>query len=327
MNDSYFRAILEAPERAADFLRCHLPAGIVALLADEPPELVDGVLLDEDLRNRHTDLLFRVWLRSGKYIFVIVEHASKVDPEMANRLLHYRLGIWDSEEKELDVKPGRRTPILALVVYHGERRWTAPLSLPGMVSRHPALHGTESRDPAPLSEMCSLGYLLLDIGRMREDQLGKDPDLEGGLLTLGHGNRGPVDGGVLYRIRELITEGTTFEERTYQYILAAFDTDRDTILATFEAKGAKTVEFLVNSVIGRARAEAMAEGEANGEARGEAKGKASLLSRLLEHRFGRLPSRVRKRLQSASVQDLDAWGDALLDAPTLEAVFEDTPRH
>ena len=87
----------------------------------------------------------------------------------------------------------------------------------------------------------------------------------------------------------------------------------------------------MNSVIGRARAEAMAEGEANGEARGraegEARGRASLLSRLPEHRFGCLPSRVRNRLRSASVQDLDAWGDAVLDAPKLEAVFEDAPRH
>ena len=214
LHDSYFRAILEALERAADFLRCHLPAGIVTLLAYEPPQLVDGAVLDKDLRNRQTDRLFRVWLRSGEYIFVIVEHASKVDPEMANRLLHCPLPTWDREKKASDVKPGRRTPILALVAYHGKAPWTAPLSLPGMLD--PVLHGTVSGDPALQSEMCSVGYRLLDIGRMREDQLGNDPDPKGGRLTPGHGNRGPVDGRGLYRIRELITEGTTLEGQTYR---------------------------------------------------------------------------------------------------------------
>ena len=322
MHDSYLRAILEAPERAADFLRCHLPAGIVALFADRPPELVDGALLGEDLRNRQIDRLFRVWLKSGEYIYVIVEHASTVDPEMAVRLHMYRAQIWDSEKEASDVKPGRRTPILALVVYHGKAPWTAPLSLPGIMTGD-AFHDLTGEDSV-LGERISGGeYWLLDIGRMREDQLGNDPDLKGGLLVLQHTYRGPVGSRVLRRVRELITEETKFERQTYQYILDAFDADMDTILAAFETKGARTMRALAHSVVGKAHAEGVAEGEA----RGEILGRASILNRLLERRFGRLPATVRERVRTASVQDLDAWGDAVLDAPTLEAVFEETPRH
>ena len=60
--------------------------------------------------------------------------------------------------------------------------------------------------------------------------------------------------------------------------------------------------------------------------RGEVQGRASILNRLLERRFGSLPATVRERLRSASVRELDTWGDAVLEAPTLEAVFEGTPR-
>ena len=327
MHDSYLRAILEAPERAADFLRYHLPACIVGLFADRPPELVDGALLGDDLRNRQIDRLFRVWLRSGEYIFVIVEHASKVDPEMASRLLHYRLPIWDREKEASDVKPGRRIPILALVVYHGKAPWTAPLSLPGMMTGDPAFHDMTGGDSALGERISGGGNWLLDIGRMREDQLGDNPDLKGGLLALQHAYRGPVGSRVLRRIRELISEGTKFERQTYQYILDAFDADMDTILAAFETKGATTMRALAHSVVGKAHAEGVAEGEARGEARGEILGRASILNRLLERRFGRLPATVRERVRTASVQDLDAWGDAVLDAPTLKAVFEATPRH
>ena len=111
IHDSYFRAVLGAPKRAADFLRCHLPPAIVPLLADEPPELLDGSFVDNDLRNSQSDLLFRVKLTSGEYIFVIVEHASSVVPGMANRLRRYRQQIWDREEEARGAKPGRITPI------------------------------------------------------------------------------------------------------------------------------------------------------------------------------------------------------------------------
>ena len=205
---------------------------------------------------------FRVWLRSGEYIFVIVEHASKVDPEMASRLLHYRLPIWDRETEASDVKPGRRTPILALVVYHGKAPWTAPLSLPGMMTGDPALHDMTGGDSALGERISGGGYWLLDIGRMREDQLGNNPDLKGGLLVLQHAYRGPVGSRVLRRVRELISEGTKFERQTYQYILDAFDADMDTILAAFETKGATTMRALAHSVVGKAHAEGVAEGEA-----------------------------------------------------------------
>ena len=70
-----------------------------------------------------------------------------------------------------------------------------------------------------------------------------------------------------------------------------------------------------------------AAGIAEGEARGEILGRAPILSRLPERRSGSLPATVRERVRSASAQELDAWPDAVLDAPTLEAAFEDAPRH
>ena len=58
-----------------------------------------------------------------------------------------------------------------------------------------------------------------------------------------------------------------------------------------------------------------------GEARGEARTRTAIFARLLEHRFGPLPARVRKRIDGASQKQLDAWLDNVLDAPNLKAVF------
>ena len=95
-----------------------------------------------------------------------------------------------------------------------------------------------------------------------------------------------------------------------------------------EAKG-RAEGRLEGEAKGRAegRAEGRAAGEAEGRAEGEVRGRASILNRLLERRFGNVPSAVRARVWSAPVHELDAWLDGVLDAPTLDAVFEDTPRH
>jgi hypothetical protein len=50
-------------------------------------------------------------------------------------------------------------------------------------------------------------------------------------------------------------------------------------------------------------------------------GEASVLTRLLNKRFGPLSIDASQRLQSATPEQLDAWTDRILDAPTLAAVF------
>ncbi len=59
-----------------------------------------------------------------------------------------------------------------------------------------------------------------------------------------------------------------------------------------------------------------------GKQQGEQHGKAMMLHRLLEKRFGNLPSWVNSRLEQASVQQLEQWSLQLFDAASLEDVFE-----
>ena len=58
-----------------------------------------------------------------------------------------------------------------------------------------------------------------------------------------------------------------------------------------------------------------------GLARGHVEGKSSLLTRLLERRFGVLPEWASEQLAKAKEKELEAWSDAIFTAPTLEAVF------
>jgi hypothetical protein len=57
------------------------------------------------------------------------------------------------------------------------------------------------------------------------------------------------------------------------------------------------------------------------EQKGIEKGEALLLQRLLVRRFGALPSYVLEKIATATAQQIEIWGDRVLEASTLEDVF------
>ena len=74
-------------------------------------------------------------------------------------------------------------------------------------------------------------------------------------------------------------------------------------------------------VISRAREEGMQQGMEQGMDQGRVEGERALLERQLRRRFGMLSPEVTERLSQASAADLESWADNVLDAPTLDDVF------
>ena len=76
----------------------------------------------------------------------------------------------------------------------------------------------------------------------------------------------------------------------------------------------------------RAREEGMEQGIARGieqgVRQGRAEGERAVLERLLFRRFGELPQAVGARLGGAAEAELEAWADRVLDAATLDDVFQ-----
>jgi len=63
------------------------------------------------------------------------------------------------------------------------------------------------------------------------------------------------------------------------------------------------------------------EGLQEGRQEGRQEGEALLLQRQLARRFGPLPPAIVERIASATPAQLEQWGDRVLDAASLEAVF------
>lgn len=125
-HDRFFKHTFAVPEHAAGELRAVLPAELVADVVLDALELVPGSFVDDELAERHADLLFRTQLRDGAeaYVYVLLEHQSEPDPLMPWRALVYFVRIW---QKLLRDAPDTRRlpPILPVIVHHGEQGWTA----------------------------------------------------------------------------------------------------------------------------------------------------------------------------------------------------------
>ena len=66
----------------------------------------------------------------------------------------------------------------------------------------------------------------------------------------------------------------------------------------------------------------MHQGMQQGMDQGRVEGERALLERLLRRRFGLLSPEIVARLGQASAADLETWAENVLEAPTLDNVFD-----
>ena len=122
-HDKFFRHSFSRVEIAANFLEEYLPSDMVALLDIEQMSLEQGSFIDEDMKGHHVDLLYTIPLNNGgaASVYFLFEHKAQVDHEIGFQLLRYMVHIWE-EQKRNQIE---RRPIIPIVIYHGEKKWTA----------------------------------------------------------------------------------------------------------------------------------------------------------------------------------------------------------
>ncbi len=151
------------PRTVADTLRA--VARDLALHLDFTTlERMPASFVTEHLGQRHTDMLWRVGTTWGGwvYILILLEFQSTVDRRMALRMTDYTTTIWMQLGNE-DLGPRGEYPfVLPIVIYNGERRWTAATDIGDLVGPVPGellgyrprhrylLIEIQSEDPASL---------------------------------------------------------------------------------------------------------------------------------------------------------------------------------
>jgi hypothetical protein len=214
-HDAFFKELMTQPGAARAFLRERLPLDVVAVLADEEPELQPTSYVDEELGSHHSDLLYRVRAITGEFAFVyiLVEHKSRPDKRVAFQLLRYMVRIWFQFLKDSDTLP--LPPIVPLVVYHGAEEWTVAPDFASLVA---SIESLDAYRPNFL-------YVLSNLQSIADHQMSAFAVLRSGLLALKHAL---LNGGAA-ELRQILTVELTetgFIITLLNYIIQTFEGDR-----------------------------------------------------------------------------------------------------
>ncbi len=308
-HDALFRLLVADPGRATALLATFLPPEASERLdPDHLPELIEGASVDAEGKAARADAIFRARLKdsASNRIHVLLEHKAQPDARTPLQMMRYIQRIWTRELDSGLGAPGRVSLVIPLVFYNGSGPWTTPLSIVGMIDAPEGLEHLAS----PFGT-----YRLHDLSRTAPEELPKHPEARSALLALGRVHAEEITDAEADMLVAGIVPDTDFGEFLLQYI-ATLVLPLDRIKAAMRRTGSEPEE--VEALMETAAQTWMKQGRAAG--------KSETLARLLARRFGRPPAEAQARIAGADIKQLERWLDAVLDAPTFEAVFGSTPK-
>ncbi|MFE8603994.1 Rpn family recombination-promoting nuclease/putative transposase [Archangium violaceum] len=319
------------PERAAAELRAVLPAHVVSEVDWTSLRREPGSVVDPELRETESDLLFTARLRTGQplLLYVLLEHQSSVDSWMALRMLRYvvrQVERWRQEHPESALLP----VIIPLVMYHGpDGAWTAPRRVEELFE----LPGEQWRTLVPRFE-----YLLDDLTAEREEALrarSGPPLARLAWLVLRYGRtqdlaRKLPDWVALFAQVEADAEGAEHLVVIIRYLVwvgdAAVHTAARRVLHSVldEQRAEELMGSWAEEMIERGVQKGLARGREEGREEGLIRARAEYILRTLTARGVRVDEAARQRILTCTdMATLDRWFDRSLNATALSDVLED----
>ena len=318
VHDTLFRWAFSDTPRVVCLLRSVLPTALVAMVDWGAVEKVPIELLDKDLSEKRSDLVWSLPLRGRMVaLHLILEHQSWEQRFMGLRVLDYARAVW---QWWLDRNPRARSlpPVVGLVVSHDPDGWQSPTQLWDALDSDPALEA-------------ALGACLVDVGFLLEDlQKRSDQDIRSWamdevgkltLLLLKHGRGSPGILGLLETWRELFV---------WEQVEQALPRLVWYLLVVREDATAQQLHQLFSEMLGKRAGEVvMTEAErliAQGEERGLQKG----LQHGLQPIFRQIEIRLHRPLldteRTRLVERLDEVGPDRIGEVTLELSPEELAR-
>ncbi|MBI5165973.1 MAG: Rpn family recombination-promoting nuclease/putative transposase [Magnetospirillum sp.] len=221
--------------------------------------------------------------------------------------------LWQHVIAEKKLKPGDRLPpVLMLVLYNGEQRWSAPADVASLIALSP--------DSPLWPWQPQVRYHLLDMGAMPDDELASRDSLAALLFRLEHPHE-PEE------LAHLIDEVVGWFRRYsgYDDLKRLFTELVRQAIEGYEPSVVVPGDMMeMRSMLANLGETWKKRWKAEGVAEGRTEGEAFALIRLVEKRFGPLPANLRERILAADAASVEAWLDRLMEAPSLEVLFSTT---
>jgi hypothetical protein len=273
-------------------------------------ERVGNSFISDDLRERHSDLIWRLRLRGDGqgwvYIYLLLEFQSTSDPFMGVRLMTYVGLLLEEIIRKENLKPGDRLPaVLPLVIHNGRGRWRAPLRLETLFVPVPK----ELKRYLP-----RLTYLLLDERRLdlNRPELARNPTAAFFQVETNETAEALPD--LYQRFKDRLPPGDSALRRTVDAWFTGVVQRTVPKAIMPEEMNLEEVSMLEENLLrwrDKIHKEALQEGQVLGLRK--------MLLEQMTQRFGRLPVSVRRQIEEiSSLQELRKLGRKFARAKTLQ---------
>ena len=312
-HDRFVKTLLSDPEKAGALLREWLPKEIAKLLSPEPPELVSGTFVDEELREHLTDRLYQVKTISGRIalLYTLIDHKSSPDRKTGWQFLRYiveALKQWEREHPDWQQLPA----IVPFLFYNGAAKWRIPDEFLALVDA----------EEGWLPYLLNFRFPVFDLGIIPDKKLSRHPKLRAWLLAAKYATRDNQQIG----IKELLVEAFS-EVPEDLYIIMRY------VVETYGSYDEQAVREIIRRVQPEEEEKMMSQFAQDVLANRNPKwaqmvrqeawqeGKASTLLSQIQRRFGDTPTWAREKIAKADLPTMEEWSLRILDAKSLEEIF------
>jgi len=276
-------------------------------------EKVSSSFVSADLRERHSDVIWRLRLRGDGdrwlYLYLLLEFQSTSDFFMGVRLLTYSGLLLEDIIRREKLKPGDRLPaILPLVLHNGKGRWRAPLRLETLFAAV----------PKPLKRyLPKLTYLLLDERRLNLDRPELERNEAAALFRVETNETAEALPNLYQDLNAVLPpEDSELRRSVHRWFLAVAHRAFPGAIIP-EGVNLQEVSMLEETLI-KWREKAEQEARREGQREGQLEARKDVLLEQMTQRFGRLPTKVRRQVEEiSSIQELRKLGRKVLRAKSL----------
>ena len=138
-SDQGYKSLFSHPEMVRDLLVGYVDKEAIKNFDMDTLERCNGSYVSEELKERRGDVVWRVNVAgSWTYIYLLIEFQSSVDRFIALRLMGYMALLWQDLIKQKQInEDGTLPPLLPIVLYNGDKPWTAPIKISRLIAKSP----------------------------------------------------------------------------------------------------------------------------------------------------------------------------------------------
>ena len=311
-HDSSYKFLFSNPELVRDLVMGFIPDEWLQSLDYSTLEKIPSSYVSDDFKQREDDVVWRVKVgEDWVYLYLLIEFQSSVDKYMALRMMVY-IGLLyqDLIKRGETLADGRLPPLLPIVLYNGNQKWTATTNIADLI---PEVSGMMSQFKP------SLQYLLIDENNYTDTELASLNNLVAAVFRLEHASSPGAVSDLVKLLIDWLEDRPDLRKMFAQWLRATLMRKPEYGIVMPQVDDLQEIRVMLADKL-EVWAKAYIE---EGKQEGKQEGEALALQKLLAKRFGVIPVGITEQIANASLLQIEQWFDIAIDAKTLKDVFKD----